>query len=361
MSVSALCEALSKANVVTEVFTTTANGKTELPVTANQPAIVDGVRVTYFKRVTKDHTHFSPALLKALWKRAKEFDAIHIHAWWNLVSVLSFAIALAKGMPVILSPRGTLSDYSFVTNNTGKKQLIHTLIGKKLLAKCHIHITAVRESISILKLVKPVSITTIPNFVKLPSYSIDRTASNDGYFKLLFFSRIEEKKGLDILLQALNTVTIPFHLTIAGGGDINYINNLKSSVSNFNIAGKVTWAGVFNDNKFEMLSRHDLLVLPSHDENFGNVVIESLSVGTPVLVSHNVGLADYVKERNLGWVCNADATSVSEAINSISVLTTERKEIQNIAPGTIRKDFSGSTLVQQYISFYKDILAHERL
>lgn len=361
MSVSALCEALSKANIDTEVFTTTANGTTELPVTANQSTMVNGVTVIYFKRITKDHTHFSPALLKTLWKRAKEFDAIHIHAWWNLVSVSSCAIALAKGVPVILSPRGTLSDYSFVTNNTNKKQLIHRFIGKKLLAKCHIHITAVRESISIQKIVKPLSITTIPNFVKLPSHPIERLVTANDSLKLLFFSRIEEKKGLDILLQALNTITIPFHLTIAGGGDISYINKLKALVLNPAVVAKITWAGVYNDNKFDMLSRHDLLVLPSHDENFGNVVIESLSVGTPVLVSHNVGLADYVKEHHLGWVCDTDATSISDAINSISVLTTERKEIQNIAPGVIKKDFSVSHLVQQYISFYKDILAHERL
>jgi tRNA A37 N6-isopentenylltransferase MiaA len=113
MSVAMLCEALVNADISAEVFATTANGAVELPVEAGKAVMIDGVTVTYFKRITKDHTHFSPALVKALWKRVKEFDVVHIHAWWNLVSVLSCMVALIKGIPVVLSPRGTLSDYSF--------------------------------------------------------------------------------------------------------------------------------------------------------------------------------------------------------------------------------------------------------
>ena len=72
MSVSMLSEQLVNAGFSIEVFATTANGKTELNVTPGQPTLVDGVWVRYFKRVTKDHSHFSPALLKTLWKEVKK-------------------------------------------------------------------------------------------------------------------------------------------------------------------------------------------------------------------------------------------------------------------------------------------------
>jgi glycosyltransferase involved in cell wall biosynthesis len=360
MSVAMLCEALVHAGIPAEVFTTTANGAAELSVEAGRPALVDGVTVTYFKRVTKDHTHFSPAMLKTLWKRAEEFDVVHIHAWWNLVSVLTCMIALIKGIPVVLSPRGTLSGYSFSNKNTGKKKLIHHLLGKKLLAKCHLHITARRESVSILNFIKPLSITTIPNFVKLEAGKFkDKPVAGEA-LKLLFFSRIEEKKGLDILLNALSALTIPFHLTIAGDGQKDYIDHLKARITDPLIVDKITWAGFYNEDKFDLLRGHDLLVLPSHDENFGNVVIESLSVGTPVLISENVGLADYVKQNDLGWICQTNTGSVSGAINNIS--HHHRKEMRNItenAPNLIRKDFSGDKLVRQYIHLYKNIIGHE--
>jgi hypothetical protein len=135
MSVATLCEEQAKAGVVIEVFTTTANGAEELSVVPNTALPVDCVQVTYFKRVTKDHTHFSPALLKAVWKHARAYDAVHIHAWWNLVSVLSAAIALVRKVPVIISPRGMLSPYSFNNKNIGAKSIIHKVFGKRLLQK----------------------------------------------------------------------------------------------------------------------------------------------------------------------------------------------------------------------------------
>lgn len=355
MSVSALCEALVKAKVTAEVFATTANGITELPVIANKPNLVDGVIVTYFKRITKDHTHFSPELLKAVRKRAHEFDVIHIHAWWNLVSVLSCYLALQKKIPVVLSPRGTLSGYSFLNRNQVKKNFIHNVIGKRLLKRCHIHVTSNREAEAVTPF-DPLSITNIPNFVKL-NHPANNGRAKHPYLNLLFFSRIEEKKGLDILLEALKMVSVAFKLTIAGNGDENYIEKLKSSVKDSHIASKIDWAGFYNDDKFDLLQRHDLMVLPSHDENFGNVVIESLSVGTPVLISENVGLADYVTDHNLGWICKTTPLSVSSAINNIANnLQGDRLRIETTAPDIIKKDFLSSNLIDKYINFYKTIL-----
>lgn len=361
MSVAKLCEQLVKAGHSVSVYTTTANGATELDVLTDQVVKVDGVDVTYFRRITKDHTHLSPALLKALWKSAAEFDAIHIHAWWNLVSVLSCMIAVAKGKPIVLSPRGTLSSYSFSNKNIGKKKLIHNLLGKKLLAKCHMLATSAREASAVKALVNPPSITVIPNFVNLDDNITAEKPTDHDHLKLLFFSRIEEKKGLDILLDALQLVTVPFHLTIAGDGDKDYIDQLKASVHT-GLTDKITWAGFYNDDKFNLLRRHHLLVLPSHDENFGNVVIESLSVGTAVLISQNVGLAYYVENNKFGWICQATANSVSEVINNIgNNLQHELDNIRAAAPAIIRGDFTGDKLIQQYIYFYQKIIGHEQL
>lgn len=355
MSVAMLCRELSKAGVAINVFTTTANGKQELPVNNSSFADIDGVPVRYFKRVTKDHTHFSPALLKAVWKHAGEFELVHIHAWWNLVSVLACGIALARKVPVVVSPRGMLSSYSFGNKNMGAKSLIHKMLGKSYLNKSHIHTTSTHESEAVSKLVQPLSITGLPNFVKLNEPGSKPGDIPADTFKLLFFSRIEEKKGLDILINSLKMVKIPFHLTIAGDGEESYINYLKALASG--LTDKITWAGFYGDDKFELLKQHHLLVLPSHDENFGNVVIESLSAGTAVLISEHVGLASYVKENKLGWVCQTNTASISTAINNIAENSSkELLHIRQTAPQIVRKDFTGDTLAQKYISFYQQII-----
>lgn len=360
MSVALLCEELNKAGCTIEVFTTTANGTHELPVTPNQPTLVDGVKVTYFKRVTKDHTHLSPALIKEVWKRAGEFDIVHVHTWWNLVALLACLAAVLKKIPVVVSPRGMLSNYSFANKNMGMKSLIHTALGKRLLRKSNLHVTSQNESDAVGKLVKPLSITNIPNFVKIDPNIVDEDKQSPGILKLLFFSRIEEKKGLDILLNALPLITLPFHLTIAGSGNADYIEGLKLIADANGTADQITWAGFYGDNKFELLRRHELLVLPSYDENFGNVVIESLSAGTAVLISVNVGLADYVTANKLGWVCQTTPQSVSDAINDIGTNhLQDLKRISKLAPPLMNNDFTGSGLTRQYINLYQKITGHE--
>jgi glycosyltransferase involved in cell wall biosynthesis len=355
MSVSMLSEQLVKAGVYTEVYTTTANGKTELPVPANSSLNVDGVTVNYFKRITKDHSHFSPSLLKRLWKDAPDFDIIHIHAWWNLVSVFSCLIALMRNVPVLVSPRGTLSPYSFKNRNKRIKLLIHHLVSRPLLKRCSFHVTSNREEEAIFSVVTPKSITNLPNFVKLPVQKVVNRMEPSSYFKLLFFSRIEEKKGLDILINALPYLAIPYKLTIAGDGDINYINTLKELAVKNAVEKNVSWIGFQNDNKFKLLAENDLLVLSSYDENFGNVIVESLSEGTAVLVSRFVGLSDYVKENNWGWECELNKLSIADAINFIFEKKDELNFIRTSAPAGIRADFDEHQLIQQYIDMYTNI------
>jgi glycosyltransferase involved in cell wall biosynthesis len=357
MSVSKLSEQLAKAGVNVDVFTTTANGGNELDVVTGQPVWIDGVPVTYFKRVTKDHTHFSPALLKTVWKNAKGYDIIHIHAWWNLVSVLSCFIGVIKKTPVLISPRGTLSAYSFTNKSTAAKNVLHRVLGAYLLKKSHIHATSKAEYEAIQKITRPKSMAVIPNFVKLPAEKYQENKEGETIFKLLFFSRIEEKKGLDILINALPQLIMPYSLTIAGDGDADYIQQLKGVAEKNDSSKNINWVGFQNENKFDMLNAHDLMVLPSYDENFGNVVIESLAAGTAVLISDKVGLADYVAENNLGWLCKTNPASISAAINDVFLnRKAALKKIRENAFSIVSDDFNEANLTTKYIALYQSII-----
>jgi glycosyltransferase involved in cell wall biosynthesis len=184
------------------------------------------------------------------------------------------------------------------------------------------------------------------------------TQKQEGPLKLIFFSRIEQKKGLDILLNALTSVTVPYHLTIAGDGDAEYVDQLKAMASVNGITEHISWIGFQGKNKFELLQQHDLMILPSHDENFGNVVIESLSVGTAVLISKHVGLADYVAKNNLGWVCSLEEREISGYIDRIQKESEQLSAIRDRAPAIIRDDFNEAILAEKYINMYHQIINH---
>lgn len=354
MSVAKLCEQLMKSGNQVEVFTTTANGSEELSVIKNIPQNIDGVMVRYFKRLTKDHSHFSPQLLLTLWREVNAFDIVHIHAWWNLVSVLSCFIALIKRVPVIVSPRGMLSPYSFTNRHRYIKTAWHALIGRRLLNRSYIHATSDREQEAMQKLLKPKNIFTIYNAVKFP-VGLQTQIQEGPILKLLFLSRIDPKKGLELLFAALSGIPIPYRLTIAGNGDESYITSLRKLSQQYQIEPYLNWVGFKGNNKFELIARHHLLVLPSYDENFGNVVIESLCVGTAVLISKEVGLAKYVQENNLGWVCNTSVESIKDSLHKIYHAPGQLDIIREFAPVIIANEFNEKKLIKQYLQMYQQI------
>ena len=374
-----------------EVFTTTANGKTELNITPNEHKLVNGVKVTYFKRLTKDHTHFSPALLWRLRKEILKFHfsiienknvsldcfrqkpnlIIHIHAWWNLVSVLSCLVAKLYKIPVIITPRGTITTYTTTNKNSFKKKIIHYIVGKKLLEYCHLHVTSEKEKQDVLSLIRPKSITIISNLVEL---SVEQDLTNiikpeierkdkvlinkqTKSFQLIFLSRIEQKKGLELVFKALSTVLFKWQLTIAGTGDEEYLSELHQLAENLKIKNNLIWKGhIDNNKKFDLMAEHDLLILTSHNENFANVVIESLSVGTPVLISKEVGLADYVINKKLGWVTDLKIDKIRHSINISYHDVENRIRIKNEAKKIILEDFEPSKLIKEYYELYNKII-----
>ena len=353
----------SDAKLEIEVFTTTANGKQELKVKANESTAVDGVKVTYFKRITKDHTHYSPNLFSTLKKtisnKQHEPTVIHIHSWWNTVSVFSCWIAKSANVPVVLSPRGMITNYTLGNRNSFIKHIIHHLIGKRLLNYCHIHATSEQEKRDIEGIIKPKSMSVIPNFVRYPEKQPYRAFTTKKELRIISLSRIEEKKGLDILFEALAMINISWKLTIAGSGSSDYSNELLMLANNLGINDKIDWKGHVTDaDKFELLSQHDLMVLASHNENFANTVIESLSVGTPVLISEHVGLSDYVLNNKIGWVSKLDSESFADILLKINDNEAQRLQIAQTAPSIIRKDFHLEKIVGQYLDLYKYATEH---
>lgn len=360
MSVAKLCETISAQNIDIEVLTTLANGKKELDIKSGSSTSLEGVKVTYYKRLTKDHSHFSPNLLIAFWKkiRLNKDTIVHIHAWWNLVSILTCLIAKCLNIPVVLSPRGMLTNYTQNNRNSTIKSIFHKLIGKKLIEYCSVHATSEKEKYDILEIANPKSVHVISNIVELPKNIEPGKAEAVGEnFNLLFLSRIEKKKGLEYLFEALSKLTQSWNLTIAGFGEEEYVGELKKLSKTLNIDNKVNWIGqVPNSSKFDIIAKHDLLVLTSNNENFANVIVESLYMGTPVLVSKHVGLADYVEKKNLGWICELESENIKTQIVTAFDSRSHRKTIRTTAQKIIKEDFNPKNLFLQYQQLYSHVL-----
>lgn len=353
-SVTRLCVGLVEAGHSVHVFTTTANGKNELDVAAGKELDVDGVKVTYFKRITKDPTHASPDLWKHLWKTCNKYDAVHIHSWWNLLVVVAAWICIARKVKIIISPRGMLSEYIFNSGKASAKKWIHTLVGKRALAKSVFHATAQSEYEECTQLIKGWKGFLIPNVLLLSDTTVQKVVN--PVFTLLFLSRIHAKKGLELLFRALVNLPFSIQLRIAGTGDDDYIEELKNHIVSLGIQDKIVWLGWRNrEQKFKDLMESDCMVLTSQNENFANVVIESLHVGTPVIISEQVGLAPFIRANNLGWVTSLEVDSIRESIIEAFEDQTKRAFVNRNAREIVNATFRQPVLINQYVEHYVNL------
>lgn len=121
-----------------------------------------------------------------------------------------------------------------------------------------------------------------------------------------YMGRIHEKKGIDLLLEVFSRLAMEFPdvvLKLAGTGARDYVDSLKNKCRMLGISERVEWLGnVQGAAKRDMLASVGLFILPSFQENFGLAVAESLSVGTPVLVSEHVNVHRRVSDYSAGMV-----------------------------------------------------------
>jgi len=139
--------------------------------------------------------------------------------------------------------------------------------------------------------------------------------------KILYLSRIDPKKGLKLLLGAINLLAKKrqdFKLVIAGGGRASYVERIKKEAMSLGISNQIAFVGeVGGDYKKKLLEDADIFVLPSYRENFGIAVAEALEAGCSVIVSREVAIAREIKEASAGLVISLEVRSIYEALDEL--------------------------------------------
>jgi len=366
-SVSALCKAQVAIGHEVFVFTTNANGSENLSVPLNEVQWINGVGVRYFPRITGDHTHVSLKMWWYLYKEAKNYHIVHLHSWWSILMMGCAWILKFKGIPFILSPRGMFSFYSFNHNiHPIKKKVFFGWLSKPVLKSQTFHATANSEAKEIKSLFgENAKVFTLPNLLQFPELSLHTiqndskviTSNSNSPIKLLFISRIDKKKGIELLLTAiklLKNAGINVELTIIGTGSDSYLKKLKQLVDSLEIANNVVWKGSVEWRaKFDDILHTEVLVLPSYNENFANIILETLYSGRPVILTKYVGLSDYVAENNMGWVIDTKPEDIVDAVKNYSEEKQVWKEKALSMHHQVEKDFNQKFLAEQYVMNYK--------
>ncbi len=143
---------------------------------------------------------------------------------------------------------------------------------------------------------------------------------------LLFLSRIHEKKGCDLLIDAFADVALhdpDLCLVIAGPGEAALLERLQRHAKLRGLGERIVWTGMLAGTlKWGALRAAEVFVLPSHQENFGIAVVEALASRTPVIITDKVNIWREIDTAGGGWVCDDTRDSVADALRRWAFETT---------------------------------------
>lgn len=303
-SVDALCRHLAQLGGDVRVLTTNANGPlADVDVETNRELQqAAGLTVQYCSQTVRER--LSLRLLGRLRGYVAWADVVHITSVYSVPTVAALGVCSALGRPVVWSPRGSLQRWENATR-PGMKEMFERLCRLLAPQRMVLHTTSREEEEQSLRRMPGMAGVTIPNGVELPELGEEELLSVERRrpLSLLFVGRIHPIKGIDRLLEACRLVGVgpAWRLTLAGTGDPEYRDWLARKAEELGLGERVEFVGhVEGERKRQAFLNADVVVVPSHSENFSMTVIEALSYGRPVIASRGTPWGE-VAERGCGW------------------------------------------------------------
>jgi glycosyltransferase involved in cell wall biosynthesis len=171
---------------------------------------------------------------------------------------------------------------------------------------------------------------------------------------LLTLSRLHEKKGLDILLDAVAELPQCF-AWIAGDGPLE--EDLKARAAELGIADRVRFLG-WRKDRGALLAAADICVLPSRWEPFGTVMLEAWAAGIPLVAAASQGPAALIADGGNGLLVPVDdAPALVAAIGRLLADPALQARLIERGRADYQMGFTREAVTQRMIALYTEITA----
>jgi glycosyltransferase involved in cell wall biosynthesis len=355
--------AVAEQGVEVLIATTDADGATRLPVHLGVQLKYQDVPAIFFRRQFSESFKYSRPLARWLDAHVTEYDVVHIHAVFSHACLAAASACQKHSIPYIVRPLGSLDPWS-LRQKSFKKQAMWRLGGQKMLRQAAAVQYTTRAEQRLAE--APLGLSrgvVIPLGVNQQAYA---TRANVAGFRahhsgleehpyVVVLGRLHPKKGLELLIDAFaQAAPDNWRLVVAGDGDPTYASELKR-LADQRTPGRVLFTGwVEGEDKVAALQGAALLALPSHQENFGLVVIEALACGVPVLVSPHVNLADDVQAVGAGWVVPLQPAALAQGLAE-ALSRPEERERRGAAGRELAAQFTWPSVAAQLTHLYAHV------
>jgi glycosyltransferase involved in cell wall biosynthesis len=370
MALPAMAKSLAERGIQIDVATTDDDGmgRRLSGVAHGGPQERDGFRVFYFPKQTEFYKVSLPMFLW-LMRHAGDYDLVHVHTVFSFSTLAAGWSASLRGVPFIVRPLGVLNSWGMNNRRRWIKAWSFRLLDRPVLNLASaMHYTSNQERDDAARLclkafpaVVPLGIDLLP-FDRLPDATLflEQHPLIAGRPIVLFLSRLDRKKNVELLLEAFARVATFACLVIAGSGEEEYVQGLEERTHQPDLAGRVVWAGYLSgQTKLAALAAATIFVLPSESENFGIALLEAMASGLPCISTSGVALA--AESASAVLLTPTDPQALAAAITRLLADPVERKRLGNTARQCAQEQYSLAAMSRNLTKLYQTVLSKTAL
>jgi glycosyltransferase involved in cell wall biosynthesis len=344
------------------------------PAGAPAEQLRDGVQLRFFPLQAPRLWLASWPMRRALAQDLPGFDLLHLHSLYLFHDWAAGNLARRIAKPYMVRPHGSLDPYIFRRHRL-KKAIFDLWFQNRVLAGASaIHYTAEEEMHLAAPFVHGAPGVVIPNgldpadYASLPAKGSFRARHPEiGERRiLLFLSRINFKKGLDILTGAVahlvqtNMAREDLHLVIAGP-DGGYLGETRRFVAEAGIEARTTFTGMLTgQDKLAAFADACLFILPSYSENFGIAVVEAMACGVPVLISDKVNIWREVVADGAGHAAPCNTGAFAREIAAMLAEPAALAAMGQAGRAAVARRYDWSVIAKHLENVYASIVAGRR-
>jgi glycosyltransferase involved in cell wall biosynthesis len=264
---------------------------------------VEGAKVAYIQREESTIIKIISII------KNTDHDIIYINTFfsflYSLVPIITNFIFRSSPKPVVLAPRGQFSEGAISINGFVKQVYVHLFRITGLHRWLVWQASAETEKQDIVRTmgenVKTIVARDLPSKPSTKE-SPEWKAKQRKKLNILFLSRIDQKKNIKYALKILKDIKLSVVFNIVGPvSDSRYWSECKSIIKTMPNNIDISYKGsVDHSDVKSVMASHDLFFFPTKGENYGHVIQEALSVGTPVLISDQTPWQD-LESAGVGW------------------------------------------------------------
>lgn len=295
----------------------------------------------------------------AQYLKDEKFHLIQIQSMWDWPYHKVMVEARKLGIPYIVTPRGMLEPWS-LSQKKWKKKLAWWLYQRNDVQKsvC-VFTTAKMEAEHVTNLGITTCKAVIPNGIETDSYPC-KTSVDVVKKQVLFLSRVHVKKGIEVLFEVWKQIHPDYEdwqLLVIGNGEAEYIHSLENRVECLGLKESIKiLPPVFGNDKIQIYQESALFCLPSYSENFGMVIAEAMSCGTPVITTTNCPW-NILNDTKTGWCIDLNVDNLERALReALSMNPTELYDMGQKASKLIYENFDYRNVTRKTLKLYEWLL-----